>query len=148
MSNPFKDELASALAQAIVDTVRDLLLVFDSNLRVVVASRSFYTAFHLDAKDIAGRSVYDLADGKFNIPALRPLLVRIVPDNTTVDAFELEGEFPGIGHRTFVLNARKVFFAGNGPRDLLLVFEDVTNWRRFMLAAASIQLWRNRSRTN
>jgi chemotaxis protein methyltransferase CheR len=123
------DASASALAQAIVDTVRELLLVLDSNLRVVVASRSFYAAFHLNAKDVVGRSIYDLAGGKFDIPALRPLLVRVVPDDSTVDAFELEGEFPGLGRRTFVLNARKIFFAGNGPRDLLLAFEDITERR-------------------
>ena len=34
-----------ALAQAIVDTVREPLLVLDKELRVIAASRSFYETF-------------------------------------------------------------------------------------------------------
>ena len=34
-----------SLAQAIVDTVREPLLVLDKDLRVVAASRSFYMTF-------------------------------------------------------------------------------------------------------
>jgi PAS domain-containing protein len=47
----------ATLAQAIVDTVREPLLVFDQDLRVVAASRSFYTSFDVSSEATLGRLV-------------------------------------------------------------------------------------------
>ena len=130
MSDPFETlKSASVLAQAIVDTVREPLLVLDSNLHVVAASRSFLVTFRVASKDVLGRSIYDLVEGRFNIPELQSLLQKIVPDHSTMDGFEIEAEFPGVGHRALILNAREVFYEGEDPRTLLLAFEDVTERR-------------------
>ena len=67
------------LAQAMVDTVREALLVLDGDLRVVAASRSFYATFRTTPAETQGRLVYDLGSGEWNNPALRELLERIVP---------------------------------------------------------------------
>jgi chemotaxis protein methyltransferase CheR len=69
-----------ALAQAIVDTVREPLLVLDKDLRVVAASRSFYETFQVDPGDTHGRLLYTLGDGQWDIPTLRTLLEKILPD--------------------------------------------------------------------
>jgi PAS domain-containing protein len=98
-----------ALAQAMVDTVRDALLVLDGDLRVISASRSFYETFQTTAADTEGRKVYDLGSGEWNNAALRELLDRIVPEHGVMDHFEVEQNFPHIGQRTMMLNARKVF---------------------------------------
>jgi nitrogen-specific signal transduction histidine kinase len=56
---PFESaEDASLLAQAIVDTVREPLLVLDRDLRVVVASRSFYLTFGMSPQATQGRKIY------------------------------------------------------------------------------------------
>ena len=69
---PFKDiEDARALAQAIVDTVREPLLVLDGDLRVLAVSRSYYLTFRVDRQDVLGRPLYALGDGQWQIPALR-----------------------------------------------------------------------------
>jgi chemotaxis protein methyltransferase CheR len=122
-------EDTGALAQAIVDTVREPLLVLDSDLRVVTASRSFYLTFRADRQDVQGRLLYALGEGQFDIPALRLLLEQIVSHHTVMEAFEVEHEFPVIGRRTMLLNARKVFYEGNGHTTLLLAFEDVSESR-------------------
>jgi chemotaxis protein methyltransferase CheR len=122
-------EDARALAQAIVDTVREPLLVLDSDLRVVTVSRSFYLKFRVERRDVEGRPLYALGEGQFDIPALRLLLERIVPRDLVMEAFEVEHEFPGIGRRAMLLNARKVFYEGNAHTTLLLAFEDVTERR-------------------
>jgi chemotaxis protein methyltransferase CheR len=122
-------EDTGALAQAIVDTVREPLLVLDSDLRVVTASRSFYLMFRVNRQDVQGQPLYALCEGQFDIPALRLLLEQIVPHHTVMEAFEVEHEFPVIGRRAMLLNARKVFYAGNGHTTLLLAFEDVTERR-------------------
>ncbi len=58
------------LAQAIVNTVREPFLVLDSNLRVVVASRSYCQTFQTTPEDTQGRMLYELGAGEWNIPAL------------------------------------------------------------------------------
>jgi chemotaxis protein methyltransferase CheR len=117
------------LAQAMVDTVREALLVLDGDLRVVAASRSFYATFRTTPAETQGRLVYDLGSGEWNNPALRELLERIIPEHGVMDHFEVEQEFPTIGRRTMLLNARKVFYHGDLNTTLLLAIEDITDRR-------------------
>ena len=117
------------LAQALVDTVRESLLVLDGELRVVAASRSFYATFQTIPAETQGRLVYDLGSGEWNNPALRELLERIIPEHGIMDHFEVEQDFPTIGRRTMLLNARKVFYQGDLNTTLLLAIEDITDRR-------------------
>src|SRR5215211_291384 len=123
-------EDACLLAQAIVDTVREPLLVLDRDLRVVVASRSFYLTFGMTPEGTQRHKIYDLDEGVWNIPELRLLLEKIVPEHGVMDGFEVERDFPRIGRRAMLLNARKVFYEGNGHTAILLGFEDATERRR------------------
>jgi len=118
-----------SLEEAIVDTVREPLIVLDDALRVLVASRSFYRAFDVTRQETEGRPVYELGDGQWNIPSLRKLLEDIIPRHTTIEEFEVEKDFPTIGRRTMLLNARKVFYEGNNSTSLLVAIEDVTERR-------------------
>ena len=122
-------EQRRSLEEAIVDTVREPLIVLDEGLRVLVASRSFYRAFDVTRQQTEGRSLYELGDGQWNIPALRELLEDIIPHHTTIEEFEVEHDFPTIGRRTMLLNARKVFYEGNNSTSLLVAIEDVTERR-------------------
>jgi chemotaxis protein methyltransferase CheR len=117
---------AGTLAQAIVDTVREPLLVLDKDLRVLAASRSFYQTFKVAHGSTQGQLFYALGDGQWDIPGLRLLLERIVPEHGVMEDYEVEHEFPEIGTRTMLLNARKVFYEGNSHTTLLLGIEDVT----------------------
>jgi chemotaxis protein methyltransferase CheR len=117
------------LEQAIVDTVRDPLLVLDEELRVVTASRSYYGAFGGNREETVGRLLFELGDGQWNVPELRKLLGDVIPQHTTLEKYELEHEFPSIGRRTLLLNARKIFYEGNGATSLLLAIEDDTERR-------------------
>jgi chemotaxis protein methyltransferase CheR len=130
-----KDELlrqfeeARAFAQAIVDTVREPFLVLDKDLRVLAASRSFYSAFKVGLEDTQGRLLYTLGDGQWDIPKLHLLLEKIVPEHGVMEGYEVEHEFPGLGHRTMLLNARQVFYEGGSHTTILLGIEDVTAQR-------------------
>jgi two-component sensor histidine kinase len=122
-------EDACALAQAIVDTVREPVLVFDKDLRVIAASRSFYTVFKVSPQDTQGRRLYELGDGQWDIPKLRLLLEKIIPEHGVMEDYEVEHEFPDIGRRTMRLNARQVFYEGGADTTILLGIEDVTGQR-------------------
>jgi two-component sensor histidine kinase len=117
---------AAALALAIVDTVREPLLVLDKDLRVLAASRSFYLTFKVAQRETEDRLLYALGDGQWDLPGLRVLLENIVPEQGVMDDYEVEHEFPVIGRRTMLLNARKVFYEGNSNATILLGIEDVT----------------------
>ena len=120
---------AWALAQGIVDTVREPVLVLDKDLRVIAASRSFYSAFKVSPEDTQGRLLYTLGDGQWDIPKLRVLLEKIIPEKGVMEGYEVEHEFPGLGHRTMCLNARQVFYEGGADTTILLGMEDVTERR-------------------
>ena len=94
-----RDRRQKQLMQAIVDTAREPLLVLDQDLRVVGASRSFYRTFDVSSEATLGRLVYELGEGEWNIPALRHLLERIVPEHSVMEDFEVEYVFPRMGHR-------------------------------------------------
>ncbi len=98
-----------ALAQAIVDTVRDPLLVLDQDLRVVTANRAFHQTFRMNLQDIQGRPVYGLGNGQWDIPELRLLLENVAPQHAVMEGYEVERDFPIIGRRSMLLNAREVF---------------------------------------
>jgi hypothetical protein len=117
------------LAEAIVDTVREPLVVLDRDLRVIAASRSFYRTFAVEPRNTQGRKLYLLGDGQWNIPALRTVLEDVIPKHRTVEAYEVEHEFPTIGRRVMLLNARQVFDEDGSATALLLAIEDVTQRR-------------------
>src|ERR1700733_14512747 len=119
-------ETRGSIEVAIVDTVREPLIVLDEALRVVIASRSFYRAFHVNHGETEGNSVFELGNGQWNIPSLRKLLEEIIPRRTTIEEYEMEHDFPVIGHRTMLLNARKIFYEGNNSTNILVAFEDIT----------------------
>jgi two-component sensor histidine kinase len=122
---------SSVLAHAIVDTVREPFVVLDEDLRVIAASRSFYRTFTVDPRDTQGKLLYELGDGVWNTPKLRTLLGKILPEHGSMDDCEVEHDFPDVGRRTMLLNARKVFYEEGSRANILLGIEDVTG-KRFL----------------
>lgn len=118
------------LAEGIVDTLREPLLVLDGNLQIIAASRAFYLKFKVDSDQAIGINLTDLGDGQWANAELIRLLQEVVPDDSTMEDYEITHDFPQIGIRTVLLNARKIFREGNNTKTLLLAMEDVTERRR------------------
>jgi two-component system, chemotaxis family, CheB/CheR fusion protein len=114
------------LAEKIVDTVREPLLVLHEDLRVQSANRAFYDAFRVEPAATEGSLVYDLGNRQWDIPELRRLLSEVLPSNEFFEDFEVEHDFPTIGRRTMLLNARRV----DHLQLVLLAIEDVTERKR------------------
>jgi hypothetical protein len=87
---------ACKLAQGIVDTVREPVVVLNEALLVLAASRSFYSAFKVSPEETQGTLLYALGDGQWDIPKLRVLLEKIIPEHGVMEAYEVEHEFPGL----------------------------------------------------
>jgi chemotaxis protein methyltransferase CheR len=120
---------ACAFADAIVETVREPMLVLDAKLRVIAASRAFYARFRVKSEETEGKLLYELGDGQWDIPQLHALLEKIIPDKGVMDDYEVAHEFPDIGQRTMLLNARQVFYETEKSTHILLGIEDITERR-------------------
>jgi nitrogen-specific signal transduction histidine kinase len=118
--------------KTVVDIVREPVLILDKDLRVMAANESFYRTFQVEAKETENKVVYELGNGQWNIPALRKLLEDILPKNTFFKGFEVAHEFPVIGRKVIILNARQIHPKENSvsesfPPIMLLAMEDVTD---------------------
>jgi len=131
-------DAARTIAQGIVDTIREPLLVLDRSLRLVAASRAFCSTFGLDIGDIIGKPLYELGGGEWNIPQLRLLLEQIIPDQGAMENYEVEHDFRMLGRRTMLLNAREVFYEKASPANIFLSIEDVTGKRVLERANADL----------
>jgi two-component system CheB/CheR fusion protein len=118
-------QLARELAEGIVNTVREPLIVLDSDLLVVSASRAFYQYFLVAPEQTVGRKIYDLGNGQWNIPALRELLEEVLPQRQVMENFMVEHEFPDLGRRRIVLNARRIVTALSKTELILLAMTAV-----------------------
>ena len=120
-------EEARILAEGIVNTVAEPLIVLDSSLQVVSASRTFYAHFRVKADETVGRKIFALGNGQWDIPALRQLLENILPREQVMDGYVVEHDFPSLGPRRMVLNARRIATtAGNTELILLAMVEIVS----------------------
>ena len=95
-------------ASDIVETVQVPLLVLSIDLKVITANSSFYENFLTKPEESEGRYIYELGNGQWNIPDLRKLLLEVLPEKKSFSGFEVVHEFPNIGRRTMVLNAREI----------------------------------------
>ncbi len=118
-------------AISIVETVREPLIVLDGNLRVRHANRAFYELFQLTPAEAENCPIYSLVGGSFNRPELRRLLENILPQESHFEDFEIEADFPHLGHKTLLLNARRVIHLQDQSSEMvLLAVEDVSRRRQ------------------
>lgn len=115
-----------AFVQAIVETVREPLVVLDADLKVVSANPAFYRTFKASPQETEGRFIYDLGNRQWDIPRLRKLLEEIIPRDTFFDDFEVQHNFPAIGPKSMLLNARRLPGREKRAEMILLAMEDIT----------------------
>ena len=138
-------EKARHYAESIVENLRESLLVLDADLKIISANRNFYRTFKVTPDKTIGSFIYDLENKQWDIPfgyfssvqfftgffqKLRELLEIILPKKTTYDDYEVEYDFPNIGKRIMLLNARPIQRVSGKERIILLTIEDITERKR------------------
>lgn len=117
---------AQQLLLDIIDTIREPLLVLDSELRVTQANRAFFRVFRVRPAVTIGQVLFTLGDGQWDITRLRELLGDKLAVEPRLDDFEVDHVFPDIGRKIMLLNARLVSTGPDIPRIILLAIEDIT----------------------
>jgi len=123
-------EEARDYAEGMIETVREPLVVLDSDLRIQRATSNFYQTFQVSRGETLGRLLYDLGNGQWNQPRLRELLGDALFRSQSFQDYEIEHDFPHIGRRRMRLNGSSIPRDGNQFRSMLLSIEDVTERSR------------------
>jgi len=111
---------------SVLGSVREPLVVLNSDLKVVKANSSFYRTFKVNPEGTEGILIYDLGNRQWDIPKLRELLEDILPHNSTFNDFEVEHKFETIGRKIMHLNARRIYRDSKQTQLILLAIEDVS----------------------
>ena len=119
---------ARKYAENIVETVREPLVVLNSDLKVLTANHSFYDTFKVNPDETIGNFIYDLGNRQWDIPELRVLLEELLPHEAVMHGYQVEHEFLDIGRKTILLNAREIYRDIGSPV-ILLAMEDITERR-------------------
>ncbi len=114
---------------SIVETIRESLVVLNEEIKVISVNEHFCKFFKLENKDVIGKNLYEISDRAWDIPELRVVLEDILPHNNPFEGFEVEHNFPHIGKRLLILNARQITLRGKYKNRILLAMEDFTNHR-------------------
>ena len=123
-------EEARDYAEGLIETVREPLVVLDSDLRIQRATSSFFETFEVSRRETIGRFIYDLGSGQWSQPRLRALLGEALFNDKPFHEYEIDREFPHIGRRTFRLTACRIPRHSNDRPTVLLAFHDVTRLGR------------------
>ena len=133
----FAAQAAQDFAEAVIETVGDPLLVLTADLRVAVANRSFHEKFQLTKPATIGQHIYELGNRQWDIPRLRTLLEEILPKNTELRDFPVDYRFAKLGHRTLLLNARRLMRVDQSTPLIVLSIEDVAAQKQAALVEFS-----------
>lgn len=113
----------------VVDTAREPFLILDKKLTVLAANEAFYRLFDVTVDETEKRLVFELGNGQWAGKHLRKLLMDVLPKETFFRDYEVDHEFPVVGRKIILLNARRVYIQANLPMLIILAMEDVTKQR-------------------
>ena len=113
-------------ADNIISTLREPFVVLDEKLLIKTANRAFYEMFQAQKEGTEGRFIFDLGDGQWNLPRLKAMLDEVLSDHHPIHDFDVEFEFPLLGKKIMLLNARRFESVKGQPGLILLAIEDIT----------------------
>ena len=137
------DQLTEAheYAEAVIATINEAVIILDKNLRVKRANKAFYRTFHLCEAITEGHYIFDLANKQWNLPKLKELLEEILPQNAAFHGTEITHDFPGIGEKVLIFNARKLIPKTTSEQVILLAIEDITDYKHNERLLAEREAW-------
>jgi PAS domain S-box-containing protein len=114
--------------KAILNTVADPLVVLDAELRIQSANRAFYTMFGVSRDETYGVSICNFGDAEWNTSDVWGAVRTTLSDVSEFQPVEIDREFPRIGRRTILLDARRL--AREGAAMVLLSLRDISERKR------------------
>lgn len=119
--------------KAVLNTVWAPLVLVDADLRVQTANREFFRVFHVLREEALGTPLPDLKHHKWDPQVWRPVK-EILSDHRECQPLEVDHEFPTIGRRTMLIDARRFNQRGDTNEMILIVFQDITERKQAEVA--------------
>src|SRR5207249_2873214 len=116
--------------EAIVDTIREPLVVLNTDLKIITANKAFYENFKTSSDETEGFYISDAGQSQWNIPVLKKQLTGLISKNKSFQDFEITHTFNELGERTLLFNAMPMGEGNNKQKKILLVIEDITERRK------------------
>ena len=122
-------EQSRSYADTLIETSRESMLILDSDLRVTAANPAFYRTFGISRGSTDGQLIYELVDGQWDIPELHQLFEKVLNAGTSIHDYEIAHDFPGLGQRMLLINARRTDVQPGGGA-IVVTIDDVTDSRK------------------
>ena len=113
-------------AEVMAETIRESIVILDEDLRIISANRAFLETFRVTRHEIENRLLGEFGGGEWDIPALLASLKNVVRQKNELKNYEIGHDFPGVGQKFLVLNARQIPRHDGAGRWMLLAIEDRT----------------------
>ena len=128
-------------AEALLDTIREAVIVLGRDFRVKMANKSFYQSFKVTEHETEGRTLFELGNRQWDVLELRRLLDEVINSDVNFTGFEIEHNFPLIGQKTMSVNAKKIVQKRHGQEIILIAIEDITEHRAAEKLTAERETW-------
>ena len=89
-------------------------------MRVLATNRPFNELFKTAANAAMGRLLFEMGNGQWDIPGLRELLEKVLPEKGHVANFPLEHNCENLGRVKLQINAHRVGQKDGAPDAILL----------------------------
>jgi two-component system CheB/CheR fusion protein len=117
---------AAYLTTAIVNTVRQPLLVLDDKLCILTANPAFNQMFNIKNENLTGQSLFVINESAWDCVQLRNHLTKTLNSNIAFDEYYLDAKFPVIGKKRLMINGCILKQSPGSPILILLAIEDVS----------------------
>ena len=115
--------------EAIVATLREPIVVLDTNLRIKNINRAFSKKYKIDKEEAAGKLIYEIQNHLFDNIPMRAMLEKVLPEKTQLDDYQISVNLLPYGESIMLLNARQVTNETSKEQLILLAIEDITERR-------------------
>ena len=117
---------AADLTTAIVNTIRQPLLVLYDKLSIITANTAFNQTFNIKNENLTGQSLFVINESVWDSTQLRSHLAETLTNSIAFDEYYYDAEFRDIGKKRLIINGRILEQSPGNPALILLAIEDVT----------------------
>ena len=115
--------------EAIVATLREPIVVLDTNLRIKNINRAFSKKYNITKEEATGKLIYEIQNHLFDNIPMRAMLEKVLPEKTQLDDYQISVNLLPYGESVMLLNARQVTNETSKEQLILLAIEDITERR-------------------
>jgi two-component system CheB/CheR fusion protein len=116
-------------SEAIIETIREPLLVLNDRMRVRSANAAFYKFFKTNEQALDGKAFFDTIPGSWNAPDFKEKLYQVLPDRLKLEDIEVTVSVPDVGERTILINIRPIVNENLGEQLILVALQDISDIR-------------------